>query len=95
MLFRSIEDPMAYFALFKSLLKPGGILAMMTQFHHNDEKRFEHWHYRRDESHVSFFTPKTMAMIADKIGLEIVYIDTHKYVVFKSQVILSQDWVSR
>jgi len=88
-----LEDPMAYFALFTSLLKPGGALAMMTQFHHNDEERFEHWHYRRDESHVSFFTPKTMAMIADKIGLEIVYIDTHKYVVFKSQDIMPLDWV--
>lgn len=78
-----LEDPMAYFTLFKSLLKPGGVLAMMTQFHHNDEKRFEHWHYRRDESHISFFTPNTMATIAHKTGLEIVYIDRHKYVVFK------------
>ena len=81
-----LEDPIEYFALFKSLLKPGGVLAMMTQFHHNDEKGFEHWHYRRDESHVSFFTPKTMVIIADKIGFEIVYIDTHKYVVFKANM---------
>lgn len=76
-------DPLAYFELFKSLLKPGGVLAIMTQFHHNDEKQFEHWHYRRDESHVSFFTPKTMTFIAGQVGLEIIYIDIHKNVAFK------------
>ena len=78
-----LADPLAYFKIFKSLLKPGGLLAVMTQFHHNDEKRFEHWHYRRDESHVSFFTPKTMAYIAEQVGLKIVIIDTHKNVTFK------------
>ncbi|HAS72525.1 MAG TPA: class I SAM-dependent methyltransferase [Clostridiales bacterium UBA8960] len=78
-----LKDPLPYFELFKSLLKPMGVLAVMTQFHHDDERRFEHWHYRRDESHVSFFTPQTMATIAERVGLEIVYIDAHKNVAFK------------
>lgn len=78
-----LETPIAYFELFKSLLKPGGLLAVMTQFHHCDVERFEHWHYRRDESHVSFFTPKTMAVIAERTGFEILFIDAHKNVTFR------------
>lgn len=78
-----LEEPLDYFKLFSDLLKPSGILAVMTQFHPNDVDKFENWHYRRDETHVSFYTPKTMAYIAQRFGFEIVYIDTHKNVAFK------------
>lgn len=78
-----LPDPMWYFELFRSLLKPGGMIAVMTQFHHRDDAAFKHWHYRRDESHVSFFTPETMTHIAEQFNLRIAYMDTHKIVVFQ------------
>lgn len=78
-----LEEPVEYFKLFHDLLNPGGYLAVMTQFHPNDPNRFENWHYRRDESHVSFFTPKTMAFIAEQVGFDIVFMDTHKNVTFR------------
>ena len=78
-----LEEPLEYFRLFHSLLKTGGILAVMTQFHPNDVAKFENWHYRRDETHVSFYTPKTMAWIARNAGFEIVMIDAHKNITFK------------
>ena len=78
-----LEEPIEYFKLFHAFLKPGGFLAVMTQFHPNDTGRFENWHYRRDESHVSFFTPKTIADIAEQVGFDIVFMDTHKNVTFR------------
>lgn len=78
-----LEEPLKYFRLFHSLLKTGGILAVMTQFHPNDVAKFENWHYRRDETHVSFYTPKTMAWIARNVGFEIVVVDAHKNITFK------------
>lgn len=78
-----LEEPVEYFKLFHTLLKPGGHLAVMTQFHPNDVGRFENWHYRRDDSHVSFFTPKTMSIISEQVGFEIVFIDAHKNATLK------------
>jgi len=78
-----LEDPLPYFELFVSLLKPDGVLAVMTQFHKNDDALFLDWHYMRDMSHISFFTPKTMAYIAKKVGLKVVFTDGNLYTTFK------------
>lgn len=75
-----LKDPLEYFRLFKSLLKPQGIIAIMTQFHPQAEGKFINWHYMRDRSHVSFFTLTTMEFIAEKVGLRIVYTDNKRYI---------------
>ena len=77
-----LRDPIAYFELFASLLTPDGILAVMTQFHQNDKAHFLNWHYIRDMSHVSFYTPTTMAWIADKIGLRTLYVNPPRNTTF-------------
>jgi hypothetical protein len=78
-----LENPLPYFELFASLLKPDGVLAVMTQFHKNDDDLFLNWHYMRDMSHISFYTPKTMAYIASKVGLKVVYTDGNRYTTFR------------
>lgn len=77
-----LRNPIAYFELFASLLTPDGILAVMTQFHQNDEAHFLNWHYIRDMSHVSFYTPTTMAWIADKIGLRTLHMNPPRHTTF-------------
>ena len=57
------------FARLASLLKPGGVLAVMTMFQ-TDDARFEAWHYRLDPTHVVFYRPETFAVLADRLGLE-------------------------
>lgn len=52
------------------LLKPGGILAVMTQPVVAAEQ-FENWHYRKDETHVCFFAPRTFEWLANKWGAEV------------------------
>ena len=60
-------DPAAEFAQLDRLLKPGGWLGMMTCFQ-TDDARFANWHYRRDPTHVVFYRPATLQVIAEQQG---------------------------
>lgn len=57
--------PGAEFERLAGLLKPGGCLAVMTDFLTMPE-RFVQWHYRRDPVHVSFYRAETFLYLADK-----------------------------
>ncbi|SMP40458.1 Methyltransferase domain-containing protein [Anoxynatronum buryatiense] len=77
-----LRDPKAYFRLFRTLLKSDGILAVMTLFHRNDTIHFLNWHYARDRSHISFFTPKTMQYLAEQTGLKMIHTNHERYTTF-------------
>ncbi len=53
------------------MIKPGGLLGIMTSAH-KGEAVFHDWHYRRDETHVTFFSEKSMKWIADNFRLQVV-----------------------
>lgn len=53
------------------LLKANGLLAIMTSGH-KGEAAFHDWYYRRDSTHVSFYSDKTMKWIAQKWGLTLI-----------------------
>ncbi|KPQ27098.1 MAG: Methyltransferase domain [Marinobacter excellens HL-55] len=59
--------PAEVFRQLDSLLKPGGWLGIMTCFQ-TDDDRFDHWHYRRDPTHVVFYRELTLAWLADHYG---------------------------
>ncbi len=80
-----IEDPMAVMKLWHEHLKPGGVLAVMTLFHEEDEAHFLDWWYRRDITHISFFTVRTFNYMAEKIGFEIIFTDNKRYITFKKK----------
>lgn len=61
------HDPAAEFCRLNRLLKPGGLLAVMTSFL-ADDTRFAQWHYRRDPTHVVFYKPATFEYIARQHG---------------------------
>jgi len=62
-----LHDPHAVFALFDRLVRPGGIIAVMTTFQ-TDDARFAGWHYRRDPTHVVFYRMATFGWIAERFG---------------------------
>lgn len=62
------HQPHAEFTRMVALLKPGGLLALMTSFQ-NDDSRFADWHYRRDPTHVTFYRQETFHFIAGDFGL--------------------------
>lgn len=80
-----ISDPFPVFEELRDLLKDDGILSVMTLFPPDEYDTFFNWHYMRDETHISFYTSKAMEIIADKIGLSIVYCDNSRYTSFKKK----------
>jgi len=69
--FEHLKDPVATLKLLKSLLNKDGILAIMTLFHPNDEEGFKKWWYRRDSTHIAFYTPKTFQYLASLVNLQV------------------------
>lgn len=61
------RDPAAEFARLARMLRPGGLLAIMTCFQVDDDS-FGHWHYRRDPTHVVFYREETFHHIARRHG---------------------------
>ncbi len=59
--------PAAEFARLDALLRPGGLLAVMTCLQ-DDDRRFAGWHYRRDPTHVVFYREATLRRIAARHG---------------------------
>lgn len=52
-----LYEPAVVFDTLAALLKPQGWLALMTCF--LPESNFENWHYRRDPTHVVFYSAET------------------------------------
>jgi hypothetical protein len=76
--------PMNEWTLLLSLLKPesgeevngalGGVLGIMTKLASHDEKTFANWWYKRDPTHVSFFSRETFTWLAERDALELTII---------------------
>ncbi|MFO7676707.1 MAG: methyltransferase domain-containing protein [bacterium] len=59
--------PALEFARLDRLLRPGGLLGVMTRFL-VDDGGFANWHYRRDPTHVVFYKPETFRLLAARLG---------------------------
>lgn len=60
-------NPAQEWALWQRLLKPGGILAIMTK-RYTTAEAFANWHYKLDPTHVSFFHLNTFHYLAGRDG---------------------------
>lgn len=66
-----------------SILKPGGILGLMTGMV-RDRTAFSSWHYIRDLTHVCFFSRATFNWLAARWALQIVFSDDRVVLLKKS-----------
>lgn len=64
-----LYDPAFEFARLRAVLKPGAGLFVMTEPRH-DGIDFENWAYRRDPTHVAFFSARTFGWIAANFGFK-------------------------
>jgi SAM-dependent methyltransferase len=64
-----LYDPAKEFARLRRLLKPGGRLGIMTE-RCSHETDFGSWYYRRDPTHVAFYSRETLEWIRDKYAFK-------------------------
>ena len=76
-------DPITEFEKLSNLLLPGGYLVIMTKLRTMDIPKFLDWWYRRDATHVSFYTTKSLEIIAKKFNLSIIKNNNINVIVFQ------------
>jgi 2-polyprenyl-3-methyl-5-hydroxy-6-metoxy-1,4-benzoquinol methylase len=70
-----LANPLEVLKDISEKLNPKGVIVLMTLFHPNDRERFSQWWYRRDKTHVSFYTLKTIEKLASVLGLKLLFSD--------------------
>ncbi len=79
------SDPTKEFDNLLPLLEDNGYLLLMTHQRFMDEEEFLKWWYRRDITHVSFYTNETLQFIANKYNLEILKDDKVKVILLQKR----------
>ena len=77
------DKPYNDFKNMTSLLKPNGILTIMTSILY-DNVDFENWYYRMDPTHVAFYTPGTLEWISFNWNFKIEFPKNNICMFFKS-----------
>ncbi|MBF0254166.1 MAG: class I SAM-dependent methyltransferase [Candidatus Omnitrophica bacterium] len=80
--FEHFEDPAGDIAEVVTLVRDGGVLAVMTELW-DDSVDFGRWAYTYDETHVSFYSLKTFGYIGRKFGVRLVAGDNRRVMVFR------------
>lgn len=81
--FEHLKEPIKILTMLTQHLAKDGYLILMTKFPPVDDKVFLNWWYRRDVTHISFFTPKSFEVMAKKVGLRVVTTIDENIVVFQ------------
>ena len=63
-------------------LKPGGILGIMTKLAGSPEE-FEFWYYKRDKTHLCFFSINSFQWLADQWNAEVNFISDDVIIITK------------
>tara|TARA_Y100000590_G_scaffold396873_1_gene477935 strand:+ start:3331 stop:3996 length:666 start_codon:yes stop_codon:yes gene_type:complete len=77
------HNPSNEFNRFDQMLKHTGVLGVMTSFTDNISS-FGDWYYRRDPTHVSFYSNHTMYWIASKMNWRIELIEDNIVIFYKT-----------
>jgi 2-polyprenyl-3-methyl-5-hydroxy-6-metoxy-1,4-benzoquinol methylase len=81
--FEHLSDPLNTFKQLASMLNDNGILAIMTSFHPKDDTQFLSWWYRRDATHIAFYTENTFHTLLKRTKLKQIYTNHKNIIVFK------------
>lgn len=76
-------DPLTEFDRLWNCLNPGGYLGVMTSQVPKTEK-FSNWHYKNDDTHVSFYSEETFRWMAERWEAELEIIND-SVVIFKKK----------
>jgi len=88
--FEHFSEPIKELTLLDTLLKPGGVLSIMTQFPKEDD-HFLNWWYRRDPTHIAFYTRKSFEAICQRFGYRMVFTNDKDYMILKKNKSLEKN----
>ena len=80
--FEHLQNPSMEIKNILSIIHSKGVIGIMTAFWEKDIF-IKDWHYRKDKTHISFYTFRTFECIADIFKLKILYTDKKRIVIFK------------
>ena len=75
-------QPYEEFKKIDDILKVNGYLAIMTSFM-TDDNLFKDWYYRRDPTHVVFYSKKTFQVIASQMNWQMINISKNIVIFYK------------
>lgn len=84
--FEHLDAPLETLKKLSGVLAKGGVLSIMTSVPPIEDDEFLKWHYRREKTHISFFTLEALEVLAGACGLEIRYHDKKRITVFKKKM---------
>lgn len=80
--FEHMKDISAGLRSIRSLLAPGGYLAIMTSFH-DTVADFRGWWYASDPTHICFFSMRTFEWISEKFAFNIIYTNRKNFIIMQ------------
>ncbi len=83
--FEHLSSPNKTIRNLSYLLEDGGILAVMTSLRPTSDEAFLKWWYRRDQTHIGFFTLKAFEALIQPLRLKCIYTNEKNYFVFRKE----------
>jgi len=86
--FEHFKEPEKEVARLATLLNPGGYLGVMTRLvpQKNNlpcRESFDNWYYKRDPTHIAFYSSNTFAWIADILEMDIIFNNEKDFIVLQ------------
>ena len=81
--FEHLKEPITILKTLVNSLNSRGYIIIMTQFPPSGDRDFLDWWYRRDITHISFFTPKSLEIMGNSMGLKCINVIAPNIVVFQ------------
>ena len=82
--FEHFQNPIEEIRNISSIVHSQGVIGVMTAFWQEDIF-IKNWHYRRDQTHISFYTFRTFEYIADIFQFKILYTDKNRIIIFQKK----------
>ncbi len=81
--FEHLDNPNETLKELANHLTPNGTISIMTLFHTNTQEEFLKWWYRRDPTHITFYTPKSIEIMAKNSNLKLLKHDNKRVIILK------------
>jgi hypothetical protein len=88
--FEHIKNPREELACLLPKVSNKGYLAIMTRFYPIVDsalclESFSQWYYKRDPTHIAFYSKKTFSWIADEFKMKICYNNNFDFIIFQKK----------